>query len=72
MRAEGKHEALIQTRIPIKEFRARHLPPDIHWDLYRDVFADYVSRFGPNLFSAEQPATLADTAAYIGGHDRWS
>lgn len=71
VRADSKHETLIQTRIPIADFRARHLPPDIHWDLYREVFAGYESRFPPNLFSAEQPPTLPATAAYIGTHDRW-
>jgi len=72
VRAEGKHEALIQAQIPIAAFRARHLQPDIHWDLYREVFDGYVSRFPPNLFAAEQPPTLADTAAYVAGRSRWT
>ncbi len=71
VKADDKHEALIQARIPIREFRARHLQPDLHWDLYREVFAGYQSRFPPNLFSEERPATLGETAAYISGRSRW-
>lgn len=70
--AQSKHETLLQARIPIAEFRARHLQPDIHWDLYRDVFAGYVSRFPPNLFADHQPASLGDTATYVAQHSRWS
>ncbi|QMW66231.1 hypothetical protein H4N58_19180 [Mumia sp. ZJ1417] len=72
VRAEGKHETLLQARIPIASFRSRHLPPDIHWDLYRDVFDGYVSRFPPNMFADERPATLGDTADYVSGRSRWS
>lgn len=71
VRAESKHETLIHARIPIAEFRAHHLQPDVHWDLYREVFDGYVSRFPPNLLSKEQQPTLAATGAYLKEHDRW-
>ena len=71
VRADDKHETLIQARIPIAEFRARHMQPDIHWDLYRDVYAGYQSRFPPNLFTEAQPADLPSTAQHVGRFDRW-
>lgn len=70
-RAEGKFETLVTAVVPIAEFRAKHLQPDIHWDLVRDVFDGYTSRFPPNLFSGYQPESLDDSASYLSDKSRW-
>ncbi|MFX0592529.1 nitrilase-related carbon-nitrogen hydrolase [Melissospora conviva] len=67
-----KFETMLTAPIPIAEFRARHLQPDIHWDLVRGVFDGYTSRFAPNLFSEYQPESLDDAARYVAGRSRWS
>ncbi|MEO7130556.1 MAG: nitrilase-related carbon-nitrogen hydrolase [Dermatophilaceae bacterium] len=70
-KAEGKFETLVTARIPIAEFRATHLQPDIHWELFRDVFDGYTSRYPPNLFTSYQPESLHDAGVYLADKSRW-
>ena len=67
-----KFETMLTAPIPIAEFRARHLQPDIHWDLVRGVFDGDMSRFAPNLFSEYQPESHDAAARYVAGRSRWS
>jgi predicted amidohydrolase len=69
--ASGKEEQLVIARIPIADFRARRRPPDVHMELYRDVFAGYAGRFPPNLWLERVPDSLEDAAAYLAGKSRW-
>ncbi|MGH3264521.1 MAG: nitrilase-related carbon-nitrogen hydrolase [Trebonia sp.] len=66
-----KFETLLTARIPIAAFRERHRQPNLHWDLVRPVFAAYVSRYRPGLFSDYQPADLGDAARYLADKSRW-
>lgn len=69
--AAGKEEQLIVANIPIGAFRARRRQPIVHMELYRDVFATYQSRYGPNLFAGYQPSSLEDAASYLRDKGRW-
>ncbi|WP_256839434.1 nitrilase-related carbon-nitrogen hydrolase [Ornithinimicrobium faecis] len=70
-RADDKFETLVTAPIPIADFRARHLPPDVHWDLVSPVFDEYTSRFPPNLFTEYLPESLDDAAEYVPRKSRW-
>ena len=67
-----KHETMLTARIPIADFRARHLPPDIHWDLVSDIYETYESRYPANLFSEYQPTDLQDSGRYLADKSRWA
>jgi len=70
--ADSKFEKLVLGQIPIAGFRARNRQPDIHWDLYRDVFDGYRSRFEPNLYTPYQPVSLKDAGEYLKDRSRWA
>ena len=69
--AAGKEEQLVVANIPIGAFRARKRQPIVHMELYREVFAGYQNRYGPNLFTAYQPTSLEDAARYLRDKARW-
>ncbi len=69
--ANGKEEQLVSARIPIAELRARKRQPDVHMDLYRDIFNAYASRFPPNLWLERIPDSLEDAATLLAGKTRW-
>ncbi len=69
--ASGKEEQLLIARIPIADFRARRRLPDVHMELYRDVFAAYAGRYPPNLWLERVPDSLEDAAAFLAGKSRW-
>jgi predicted amidohydrolase len=69
--ADGKFEQLVAARIPIAELRARHRQPIVHMELFAPIFAQYRSKFPPNLFSAYQPKDLEDASNYVRDKSRW-
>ncbi|RYY27036.1 MAG: hypothetical protein EOP62_07680 [Sphingomonadales bacterium] len=69
--AKSPNETLVQARIPIGSFRARHRQPTIHPQLYLDVLNSYTPRFPPNLFADYQPADLKDAGRYLRDKGVW-
>jgi predicted amidohydrolase len=69
--AQSEHETNITARIPIAQFRARHRQPTIHTSLYEDIYAQYVERFPPNLFTPYQPTDGVDAARYLKDKSNW-
>jgi predicted amidohydrolase len=69
--AKSPNETLVQARIPIGSFRARHRQPTIHPQLYLDVLNGYTPRFPPNLFSNYQPTDLKDAGRYLRDKGVW-
>ena len=65
-------ETLASTRIPIRDFRARHKQPIVHTELVMPVFEAYKSKYPPSLFSAYQPTSIADAGRYIADKARWA
>lgn len=69
--AKSPNETLVQARIPIGSFRARHRQPTIHPQLYQDILNGYTPRFPPNLFAEYQPTDLKDAGRYLGDKGVW-
>lgn len=70
-KANSPAEGPVVARIPIKAFRARRKLPNIHPSLYRDLYANYVEAFPPNLYTHYQPADGRDAARYLGDRSLW-
>lgn len=70
-KATSKFEQQAIARIPIAEFRAHRMIPDVHMPLYLPVFEKYHARFAPGLFSSYDPTGLQDAKRYLDGKDRW-
>jgi predicted amidohydrolase len=70
-KAENGFEQMLTARIPIAEFRARRRLPQVHIDLYRDVFDTYVNRYPPNLWSEYIPNDGQDAARYLKDKAVW-
>ena len=66
-----QHETAISATIPIASFRKRHRQPIVHQELYTPVRAGYRNPYGPNVFSAYQPADLYDAKDYLSDKSRW-
>ena len=64
-------ETLVSTRIPIKDFRARHRQPIVHTDLVMPVFEAYRSKYPPSLFGKYQPTSIQDAGRYLADKARW-
>ena len=62
---------MIQARIPLAQYRARHRQPFVHIDLYRPVWAQYENAYGPNLFSEYLPTDLYDAKDFLRDKSRW-
>ncbi|QOW21972.1 hypothetical protein INQ42_12340 [Lysobacter avium] len=69
--ARGIHEQLVTGRIAMAELRARNRQPVMHMELYDDVYARYVSKYPPNLWSEYVPTSLEDAGQYVQGKSRW-
>lgn len=67
----GFSETDVSATIPIASFRNRHRQPIVHQELYAPVRAGYRNPYGPNLFSAYQPADLYDAKDYLSDKSRW-
>ena len=65
-------ETNVTTRIPIRDFRARHRQPLVHSELVMPVYEAYRSRYAPGLFSKYQPKDLKDSARYLADKSRWA
>lgn len=68
---EDGSEQIVQARVPISEYRARHRQPTVHMELYRDIYDAYQNRYPPNLFSAYQPTDGQDAARYLKDKAAW-
>jgi predicted amidohydrolase len=64
-------ETCVTTRIPIKDFRARHRQPIVHSELVMPVFDAYRSKYPPSLFSTYQPKDVKDAGRYLKDKSRW-
>ena len=69
--APDKFECLVTASIPIADFRAAHLQPDIHWDLVRDVFGDYESRFPRTCSASTSRRTCPRPSRFMADKSRW-
>lgn len=69
--ATSKEEQLVVGRIPIAQLRERKRQPAMHMELYGDIYAKYVSKYPPNLWSEYLPTTLEDAGRYVGDKSRW-
>jgi len=70
-KANSPAEGPVLARIPIRAFRARRKLPNIHPSLYRDLYANYVEAFPPNLYTHYQPTDGRDAARYLGDRSLW-
>ncbi|HNS27833.1 MAG TPA: nitrilase-related carbon-nitrogen hydrolase [Steroidobacteraceae bacterium] len=70
-KANSPAEGPVLARIPIRAFRARRKLPNIHPSLYRDLYANYVEAFPPNLYAHYQPTDGRDAARYLGDRSLW-
>jgi hypothetical protein len=61
----------VTTRIPIRDFRARHRQPIVHTELVMPIFEAYRSKYGPSLFSGYQPKDVKDAGRYLKDKSRW-
>lgn len=52
-------------------YRARHHIPDVHMELYTNVFDAYRPRFRPGLYLDYQPTSLKDAKRYLDEQDGW-
>jgi predicted amidohydrolase len=64
-------ETCVTTRIPIRDFRARHRQPIVHTELVMPIFEAYRSKYGPSLFSGYQPKDVKDAGRYLKDKSRW-
>jgi predicted amidohydrolase len=69
--ANSVHETIVDARIPIAQFRARHKQPTVHMSLYRDIFDAYTERYPPNLFSNYLPSDGQDAARFLRDKANW-
>lgn len=69
--AKGKHEQLVQARIPIAELRSRKRQPILHMEMYKDVFDRYQGPYAPNLWSKYVPTSLEDAGRFVSDKSRW-
>ncbi|MCB1632060.1 MAG: hypothetical protein KDI23_09520 [Pseudomonadales bacterium] len=69
--ANSVNEGPVLARIPIRAFREKRRIPNVHAALYRDLYAEYVEAYAPNLFSAYLPSDGIDSARYLSDKRRW-
>lgn len=69
--SETDNETLVNGRIPIAAFRARHRQPIVHSELVMPVFDRYRSPYGPNLIADYQPTDTEDAGRYLREKTRW-
>ena len=66
-----EHETAISATLDVAGRRAVGLIPDISWDLYAPVYAQYRSRFAPNAYLRRVPTSLEDAARLLAAFRRW-
>ena len=67
----GPFETQRSARIPIKEFRAQHRIPDLHWRLYAPILNAYRERYDPGLYLDYLPTDKQDAFRLFAKHARW-
>jgi predicted amidohydrolase len=66
-----EHETAISATLDVAGRRAQGLIPDISWDLYAPVYAQYRSRFAPNAYAERVPSSLEDASRLLASQRRW-
>lgn len=69
--ARSPMEQLVQTRIPMADFRKRHRIPTLHPALVLPVYQAYVPRYSPNLFAQYLPTDLQDSGRFHKDKANW-
>jgi predicted amidohydrolase len=70
-KADSKFEQEVVARLPMAQYRAGHLIPDLHMALYDHALRQYRPRFAPSLFSTYLPVDLRDAKRYLDTRDSW-
>lgn len=70
-RAHLPHETVIRATIPIAAFRKKHSIPVLRKELYAPVYADYVGKYPPNMYSEYLPKDPLDGINYARKKARW-
>jgi predicted amidohydrolase len=65
------HETAISATLEVAELRHRPMIPDVPMTMYAPVFAQYQSRFPPNLYRSRVPTSFEDAAATVQRAKRW-
>ncbi len=66
-----EHETAVSATLDIAGRREGGLIPDMSWDLYAPVYAQYRSRFEPNAYATRVPETLEDASRLVAARRRW-
>ena len=66
-----EHETAVSATLDVAGRRREGLIPDISWDLYAPVYAQYRSRFRPNAYAERVPTSLEDASRLIASSRRW-
>lgn len=66
-----EHETAVSATLDVAGRRALGLIPDISWDLYAPVYAQYRSRFAPNAYASRVPVSLEDASRLLAAVRRW-
>ncbi len=66
-----KFETRRRAVIGLKEFRARHRLPDVHFALYRHVYERYRERYDPGLYSTFLPDDKLEAFRHFEKNARW-
>lgn len=68
----GVFETRRVARINMKEFRARHRIPDVHFRLYDHVYRGYRERYDAGLYSKTLPDTKLEAFKHFQANSRWT
>ena len=70
-KVNGADETIISTTIPISLFRKSHSIPVIRKELYDRVYADYIGKYPPNMYSEYLPKDPMDAVTYARKKALW-
>ncbi len=69
--AAREHETAVSATLDMAGRRQGGLIPDLSWDLYAPVYAQYRSRFTPNTYATRVPETLEEASRLVASRRRW-
>ncbi len=67
----GPFETKRVARLPMREFRARHRIPDLHYRMYKPVLDQYQERYDPGLYLHYLPKDKRDAFKMFQENARW-
>lgn len=67
----GPFETKRVARLPMREFRARHRIPDLHYRMYKPVLDQYQERYDPGLYLHYLPKDKHDAFKMFQENARW-